>query len=296
MAFRGRGIEQRRSDLQALCPPIPALAATAVLSGVLWRAARPERVRGGGAGAGGLAGGGIAASAMVKGAHRRSGSHRRGSRRCGWCHRRPRARILERREGAARGSATAPTRAPWTPASASGDSGATRPDTEAGPQALRGMRPVIRVRASQPFGRRAGARRFPGAIRRRSRARRLAGELRHGSRPRWIAREVGIGSGARRLTWQFGRCAGAERLARQLRIGPRAERDRGQLGLRPRPHRVDRRGREWLERQRLRWWQPVDASRPGDDAPRPGLPAPRSGRRPRQGSQALTRISGDPLR
>lgn len=63
------GIEQRRSDLQALCPPMPALAATAVLSGVLGGGGAAGAGAGAaGAGAGGLAGGGIAASAMVKGA------------------------------------------------------------------------------------------------------------------------------------------------------------------------------------------------------------------------------------
>jgi RNA polymerase sigma factor (sigma-70 family) len=61
-------ITRRQSDLQALCPPLPAAVAGTVLSGLLGGGAAGIGASGGaGAGAAGVAGGGLAASAAVKG-------------------------------------------------------------------------------------------------------------------------------------------------------------------------------------------------------------------------------------
>ena len=66
------GISRRRSDLQALSPPLPALAASGLLTTILGQAgaggAGAGAAVGGGAGVAGMAGTGIAGSAAVKGA------------------------------------------------------------------------------------------------------------------------------------------------------------------------------------------------------------------------------------
>ncbi len=65
-------IEQRRADLAMLCPPLPALAATGILGGLLGVGAKGSAAAAGAAGAGsagaGLVGGGLAGSAAIKGA------------------------------------------------------------------------------------------------------------------------------------------------------------------------------------------------------------------------------------
>ncbi len=65
-------IDQRRADLAMLCPPLPALAATGILGGLLGVGAKGSAAAAGAAGAGsagaGLVGGGLAGSAAIKGA------------------------------------------------------------------------------------------------------------------------------------------------------------------------------------------------------------------------------------
>jgi len=69
----GAAIGQRRDDLQALCPPLPALAASGLLASLVGGSAAGGAggtvgATGVGAGAAGMLGGGLAGSAAVKGA------------------------------------------------------------------------------------------------------------------------------------------------------------------------------------------------------------------------------------
>jgi RNA polymerase sigma factor (sigma-70 family) len=61
-------IAQRRADLRALCPPLPALAAAGLMSGLAGGAAGGGAAAGGGVTAAGIAGTGLAGSVAAKGA------------------------------------------------------------------------------------------------------------------------------------------------------------------------------------------------------------------------------------
>ncbi len=248
------GIDQRRADLQALCPPLPAVAATAVLGSILGGGGATAGVATG-VGVGAVGGGGLAASALVKGRLR----DRRGRARdrCGRRQRRgrrPRAgRIVWRPSAPIPGiqavtavraredlssdlEGSGPADSPGRPEAGPGrDDSPGRSDEAPGHDGSPGKSEEAPGHDGSPgkSEEAPGQNGSPGNSGERARAQREPGQLRQRAGPERDRGQLRQRAGPEREPGQLRQRAGPERDPGQLRQRTRPERSPGNSGSAP---------------------------------------------------------------